>query len=144
MKLTVEQLNKWREFVSHHAIEHSIVLYEHSNQEIIACCNGIGSEAMPEAIRSFLDRLLPSMQIAAGIHDLEYQFSEDRSDEAFHASNARFQRNCIAVCKVLYGWYDPRRYLAMHDARRFRAILDLCGKSAWKAAGRKGLSQKTR
>lgn len=135
MKLTVNQLAEWREFVSHHAIEHSIVLFEHSDQEIISCCNGIGSQAMPEAIRSFLDAMHPSMRIAAAIHDLEYQFSEDRSDEAFHASNARFQRNCVAVCKILYGWYDPRRYFAIHKARQFRAILDICGKSAWKAAG---------
>lgn len=140
MKLTPEQLAEWRRFVSKHRLENSILLYEYSDKEIISCCNGIGSEAMPEAIRSFLDRMHPSMQIAAGIHDLEFQFSEDRSDEAFHASNARFQRNCISVCKVIYKWYDPRRYLAMHDAKKFRAILDLCGKSAWKAAGQKRVS----
>lgn len=140
MKLTPEQLAEWRRFVSKHRLENSILLYEYSDKEIISCCNGIGSEAMPEAIRSFLDRMHPSMQIAAGIHDLEFQFSEDRSDAAFHASNARFQRNCISVCKDIYKWYDPRRYLAMHDAKKFRAILDLCGKSAWKAAGQKMVS----
>jgi len=142
MKLTSKQLNEWREFVSKHRLEGSIVLFERSDEEIISCCNGIGSQAMPEAVRKFLDAMHPSMRIAAAIHDLEYQFSEDRSDEAFHASNARFQRNCVAVCKILYGWYDPRRYWAIHKARQFRAILDLCGKPAWRKARKDYLNRR--
>lgn len=124
----------WRAFCSTHRLEDSIILFEHSDEEIKALCNGIGSEAMPNWARAFLDRLHPSMRIAAAIHDLEYALLDDRSDEAFHASNARFQWNCVAVCKVLYGWYDPRRYLALYKARQFATILDICGKPAWRKA----------
>ena len=124
----------WREFCRSHELEGSRILFETSDEEIKAFCNGIGSEAMPKWSREFLDRLHPSMRIAAAIHDLEYALLEDRSDQSFRECNARFQRNCATVVKVLYGWYDPRRYFAIYKSKQFAAVLDLCGKPAWKKA----------
>lgn len=135
-------IQSWRRFASEHRLEGSIILFETSDEEIKALCNGIGSSSMPAWSRDFLDKLHPSMRIAAAIHDLEYALLEDRSDSSFRECNARFQRNCIAVCRILYGWYDPRRYLAIHDAKKFRAILDLCGKPAWRKARKDYLNRR--
>ena len=134
MKIDSKTLAAWRAFCSAHKLENSIILFETSDEEIKALCNGIGSAGMPAWARQFLDALHPSMRIPAASHDLEYSLLEDRSAEAFHGSNARFGRNCAAVVRILYRWYDPRRYAALYKARQFAGLLDIGGKSAWRKA----------
>ena len=71
---------------------------------------------------------------AAGCAFHSFASGRDRSAEAFHGSNARFGRNCAAVVRILYKWYDPRRYAALYKARQFAGLLDIGGKSAWRKA----------
>lgn len=96
--------------------------------------NGIGSEAMPEWSRTALDWLHPSMRRAAFIHDLQWSFWSDGGQFDFRESNADFEFNAHIDARKLYGWYDPRRYIALHRASQARMILNKCGWSAYRAA----------
>ena len=92
--------------------------------------NGIGPDAFPEWLRKGVSALHPSLAAVAFIHDIEWHES-DGSKEKFTASNDRFKRNGYRVAKAQFGWYNPRRWIVMNQARRFGNVCQLFGWSAW-------------
>lgn len=68
--------------------------------------------------------------MVALIHDVEWHES-DKSKERFAESNARFKANGYKVAESEFGWYNPRRYVVMNQARRFGNICQLFGWGAW-------------
>ena len=106
------------------------ILSRHTNTELASMYNGIGPDSFPQWLRAVLDALHPSLAPVAFIHDVEWSGS-DGTKESFTASNERFKRNGYAVAKALFGWWRPRRYLVMNDARRFGNICQSFGWDAW-------------
>lgn len=100
--------------------------------ELASICNGIGPEAFPDWLRDFISAIHPSLAVVAFVHDIEWHES-DHSKEKFTESNNRFKRNGYLVAKKEYGWYNPRRYLVMNDARRYGNLCQLFGWDAWLA-----------
>ncbi len=66
----------------------------------------------------------------AFIHDVEW-FESDGTEEAFKATNDRFKRNGYRVAEAEFGWYTPRRWIVMNQARRFGNICQKFGKGGW-------------
>ncbi|MBQ6599078.1 MAG: hypothetical protein IJH79_16125, partial [Lentisphaeria bacterium] len=64
------------------------------------------------------------------IHDVEWHES-DKTQKTFDESNARFKTNGYKVAGAEFGWYNPRRYVVMNQARRFGNICQLFGWKAW-------------
>lgn len=110
------------------------VLKRLTNAQIRKCINGIGSEAMPKVVRKALDALHPSLVIASHCHDCQWQYDCDGGRADFLRTNADFERNGIIMAKYLYSWYNPARYIAILNARRYRKILDDFGWPAYKAS----------
>ena len=92
--------------------------------------NGIGPDAFPEWLRGFVTALHPSLAAVAVIHDVEWSES-DGTDETFKATNDRFKRNGYKVAETEYGWWNPRRYAVMNQARRFGNYCQMFGKGGW-------------
>ena len=115
-------------------LENSDLIGRYSFAELEAIYNGIGPEAFPEWLRGFISALHPSLAVVALIHDLEWHAS-DFSRESFTESNRRFKSNGSRAAKGLFGWYDPRRYIVMNQARRFANICQAFGWKAWCDAG---------
>ena len=103
-----------------------------SADELAGMYNGIGPDSFPDWLRSVLDFLHPSLAPVAFIHDVEWSRS-DGTKESFAASNARFKRNGYKVAKAEFGWWNPRRYVVMNQARRFGNVCQLFGWRAWLA-----------
>ena len=61
-------------------------LDRYSNEELQIICNGIGPRGIPEFIRKSFNRLHPSLQAAAFIHDVEFEES-DGTVTAFDRAN---------------------------------------------------------
>ena len=93
-------------------------------------CNGIGPSWFPSNIRKAIDRLHPSLKVVAMIHDLAYYFGTGTDDD-FKKANADFATNGCKVAEDRYVWYDPRRYLARHSARKFAALCAAFGRLAY-------------
>ena len=110
-------------------------------EKLVLVCNGIGPEWMPDSCRSFLDNLHPAMQIPAMMHDYEYTVA-DGSERAFRRANDNLRENGYIIASARYGWYDPRRYMVRHDARKFATLCQAFGRKAYTAAhaGRATLS----
>lgn len=111
-------------------LEDREIIGKYSMAELAAIYNGIGPDAFPEWLRDTISALHPSLAVVAFIHDIEWHES-DRSKEKFAASNERFKRNGYATAKAQFGWYNPRRYIVMNQARRFGNVCQLFGWSAW-------------
>jgi hypothetical protein len=45
--------------------------------------------------------------------------------------------NCIKSADAAYGWYNPLRYRARHQAKKFYLLLQLFGGPAWEIAHKK-------
>lgn len=103
------------------------------NEYLDQICNGIGAEWMPEKLRKALGKLHPSLIIVADIHDLRWFFGKG-TEEDFQDSNRKFESNGIKMAKHLYGWWNPRRYIVMMDARRYAGYLGIGGRIAYYAA----------
>jgi hypothetical protein len=84
---------------------------------------------MPSLLRRFLNRLHPTLEPAALIHDTEFAGS-DGSEEGFRASNDRFLANGLKSAESCK-WYDPRRYVVKLHARRLTAFCRKFGAFAW-------------
>lgn len=134
MKATREMIHGWREFVSRHRIMNSMMLFEHSDEEIIASCNGIGPDRWPEAVRNVIDFLNPCFILPSVIHDLSFTYDNDGTAEKFHHHNKIFEVNCSLMSKYSYGWWNPMRYVYLHKAKKFGMLLDDFGWKAWEDA----------
>ena len=111
-------------------LEHVEILDKYSITQVSEIYNGIGPDRFPAIIRKALNKLHPTLQVVALIHDLEYH--EGGTREQFTAANDRFRRNCYTLVKDRYGWYDIRRYLWMNKARRWSNYCELFGWEGWK------------
>ena len=127
------ELNELRDLALRLRLEGYKRLFENSNELILKVCNGIGPEWFPAAIRAAIDTLHPSLKVVAAIHDLDYYFG-DGTTEDFNRANENFAINGIAVADNRYKWYDPRRYLARHSARKFAALCAVGGRIAYNKA----------
>ena len=52
---------------------------------------------------------------------------------SFAGSNERFKSNGRRAAKAAFGWWNPRRYIVMNQARRFGNCCQLFGWKAWLA-----------
>ena len=59
------------------------------------------------------------------------KYTLTESKEKCAESNARFKANGYKVAEAEFGWYNPRRYVVMNQARRFGNICQLFGWGAW-------------
>lgn len=106
--------------------------------DIQLAANGVGPDSFPSIIRHILSTLLPYADVATMIHDAEFQFGKDSSEDEWKGANLRFYRNCLKRIKDLYGWYDPRRYINFKRAAADYALIGTdIGLEAWKSAKKK-------
>ena len=124
-------------------LENREILGKYTMSELCSIYNGIGPDAFPEWLRNVISSLHPSLAVVAFIHDCEWHES-DGGKEKFAASNDRFKRNGYAVAKAEYGWYNPRRYIVMNQARRFGNVCQLFGWKAWTSPCECAVCQKKR
>ena len=100
-------------------------------------CNGIGPECWPEVMRKLADKLYPVMELAAAIHDVDYDRGGDFSDRL--AADLVFRANCELAIRAKYAWYHPWRYVKLAQAERFYEYLRLFGEGNF---GQKGEEEK--
>jgi hypothetical protein len=108
-------------------------LLEAKDELIKRVCNGIGPSCFPADLRKAIDKMHPSLKQVADIHDMAY-YMGDGTDEDFTNANKAFAANGRTVADFKYGWYDPRRYIARHNARKFAAMCQVAGKPAYRNA----------
>ena len=124
-------------------LENREIIGKYTMAELAAIYNGIGPDAFPEWLRNVIGSLHPSLAVVAFIHDIEWHES-DRSKEKFAASNERFKRNGYTVAMARFGWYNPRRWIVMNQARRFGNVCQLFGWKAWCSPCECAVCQKSR
>lgn len=115
-------------------LEGAWMLEHYGAERCAAAYNGIGSEAMPSAVRRILDKLHVCMCPAALLHDAAWALDSDGTGEYFAGSNGAFVRNCLVCIDDYYAWYNPVRWWQRHQARRFGDLLDNLGWPAYMAA----------
>ena len=130
METTTEEALRLRTLCEKYGLENREILAKYKNTELASIFNGIGPDVFPDWLRNTITALHPSLAVVAFIHDVEWHES-DGSREKFTESNERFKTNGYAVAKHRFGWYDPRRYIVMNQARRFGNICQLFGWKAW-------------
>ena len=105
----------------------------YTDMELQQICNGIGPRGIPEFIRKSFNRLHPSLQAAAFIHDVEFEES-DGTVTAFDRANTRFLINGLKMAKLYYPWYDLRRYILRHQTYRLAVLCRRFGWFCWSRA----------
>ena len=130
---TQKEIKELKQLAEACQLENREILEKYTLKELAAIFNGIGPDAFPDWLRNAITALHPSLSVVAFIHDVEWHES-DQSREKFTESNERFKTNGYAVAKYKFGWYDPRRYIVMNQARRFGNICQTFGWSAWCSA----------
>ena len=130
---TQKEIKELKQLAEACQLENREILEQYTLKELAAIFNGIGPDAFPDWLRNAITALHPSLSVVAFIHDVEWHES-DQSREKFTESNERFKTNGYAVAKYKFGWYDPRRYIVMNQARRFGNICQTFGWSAWCSA----------
>ncbi len=76
------------------------------------------------------NKLLRKAKVSIVIDDIEWHES-DKSKEKFAESNDRFKKNGYKAAKAQFGWYNPRRYIVMNQARRFGNYCQYLGWDGW-------------
>ena len=117
------------------------ILEKYSDEELQKICNGIGPDGIPSFLRRTLNKLHPSLEPAALIHDVEFERS-DGSQSAFDASNDRFLANGILASSE-YAWYDVRRYVVLNHAHRLAALCRQFGTYSWHLAAERNAAMKS-
>ena len=126
----LKELKELRAKAERLQLDNHEILHKYNMRELCSIYNGIGPDSFPEWLRCAISTLHPSLAVVALIHDVEWHES-DKSREKFAESNARFSRNGFKVAKADFGWYNPRRYIVMNQARRFGNLCQLFGWGAW-------------
>lgn len=137
----LKQIKELKDKAEDFLLENREIIRKYTMQELCSIYNGIGSAGMPEWLRNAVSALHPSLAVAAFIHDIEWHES-DHTAEGFKASNDRFKRNGYAVAKAEYGWWNPRRYIVMNQARRFGNICQALGWGGWSSPCTCGVCKK--
>ena len=139
MRIDAEKLSELRQLASEVHPEGEDLLFFHTDEEIIEAFNGIGPESWPEALRSLIDRLHPSVILAALIHDIQWTYWNRGTKDHFLKTNAIFERNCKKTARHCYCVIDPRRWISLRRAKEFKALLDAFGFKHYKQAFQKRL-----
>ena len=126
----LKEIKRLRELAEKYGLEDREILSKYPMNRLAQIYNGIGPDAFPEWLRGFVTALHPSLAAVAFIHDVEWHES-DGTDETFKATNDRFKRNGYKVAQTEYGWWNPRRYAVMNQARRFGNYCQMFGKGGW-------------
>lgn len=129
---TLKDVKRLKYLCEKYELEGREILDRFTNAQLQRVYNGIGPESFPSWVRGLINFLHPTLEPAAFIHDAEWALS-DGTGASFTASNARFKRNGYKAAKAEFGWWRPRRYLVMNDARRYGNYCQLFGWSAWRA-----------
>ena len=127
---TLKDVKRLKALCEKYDLEGREILDKFTNTELQSVYNGIGPESFPDWLSGLVNTLHPTLEPAAFIHDAEWALS-DGTEASFTASNARFKRNGYKAAKAEFGWWRPRRYLVMNDARRYGNYCQLFGWSAW-------------
>ena len=131
--MTQKELEAARKEATRLNLAGASLLMETQDDIILRVCNGIGPEWFPADLRKAIDALHPSLKTVAIIHDLAYYFG-DGTTQAFRQANADFAANGIKIACDRYGWYNPLRYIARHEAAKFARLCDIGGSIAYKKA----------
>ena len=126
----LKEIKRLRELAGKYELEDREILARYPMGRLAKIYNGIGPDAFPEWLRGFVTALHPSLAAVAFIHDVEWHES-DGTDETFKATNDRFKRNGRKVAQAEFGWWNPRRYAVMNQARRFGNYCQRFGKGGW-------------
>ena len=103
---------------------------ELSDGEIMQAANGVGPDALPSGVRRILTNLLPYAELAADIHDLEFERS-NALRSTFAEANARFGHNCRLWVKANRSRFNPIRYV---ELSRISSDVDILnGNAGWRA-----------
>ena len=134
----LKKIKELKELAEKYELENVAIIRRYTMAQLCKYYNGIGPDAFPEWLREKVTELHPSLEPAALIHDLEWTES-DGSEEKFQASNERLERNGILLAKAIFPWYHYRRYLVIHQAKRFSQLCGLFGFAGWQElSGSKG------
>ena len=133
MSFTANDITEARSLAAELKLSGRELLFMHSASELLEVCNGVGPSWFPARLRDAASRLHPSMSVASMIHDMRYLRGKGTKED-FLDANAEFEANSIAVANRLYCWINPVRYIARHEAHKFRALLDGFGWPAYVAA----------
>jgi len=129
---TIEKIVELKRLCRECALDDDGLLDKYTDEELAATYNGIGPESFPGWLRSVIDTLHPSLEVVALIHDIEWS-QEDKSMARFIGSNGRFKSNGYKVAKAKFGWWNPRRYIVMNQARRFGNVCGVFGYMAFRS-----------
>ena len=136
----LKEIKRLKELAEKYELEDREILGKHPMNRLAQIYNGIGPDSFPAWLRGCVTALHPSLAVVAFIHDVEW-FESDGTDEAFKATNERFKRNGYKVASSEFGWYNPRRYVVMNQARRFGNLCQAFGKSGWLKCHRDSLGE---
>lgn len=101
-----------------------------SDGEIMRAANGVGPDSLPAGARRILTGLLPYAELAADVHDVEFERS-NAMRSTFAEANARFGHNCRLWVKANRSRLNPIRYLELFRISRDVEILN--GSAGWRA-----------
>ena len=138
---TLEEIAALRQKCETLHLEGREILDNYSDAELQKICNGIGPDGIPSFLRRTLNKLHPSLEPAALIHDVEFERS-DGSQSAFDASNDRFLANGKRA-SAKYAWYDVRRYAVLSQAYRLAAFCRCFGGDSWQQAAEKNAAARS-
>lgn len=127
---TLKDVKRLKYLCEKYELEGREILDHFTNAQLQRVYNGIGPESFPSWVRGLINFLHPTLEPSAFIHDAEWELS-DGTKESFAASNDRFKRNGYKTAKAEFGWWRPRRYAVMNQARRFGNICQAFGWDAW-------------
>lgn len=132
---TLEEIAALRQKCNDYKLENREILEKYSDEELQKICNGIGPDCFPGAARKIVDKLHPSLEPVAVVHDVEW-WESDGSRASFYASNERFKCNGRKCALAEYPWYDLRRYWVMHKARQFGNLCQVFGWEFYKGCSK--------
>jgi hypothetical protein len=128
--MTYSEVKQLRRMAVEAGLDGAKKLQRYSIEDLKKIYNGIGSDSFPEWLRAVISYLHPTLRPVAMIHDVEWHKSDGKM-ATFTASNDRFKANGYKIAKYRYCFLDPRRYIVMHQARKFANVCQLFGWSAW-------------
>lgn len=129
---TKEELHHKYEVAVNLGLSGAKLLKHHKAQK---ACNGIGAEWMWDNLRELLGKFNPALVLAADIHDVRYELGGSDADRK--SADDEFLANALICADAEYYWFNPFRYRARKQARKFYFILRVIGGKAWSEAQKK-------
>lgn len=126
----LKEIKRLKELAEKYGLEDRGILDKYPMNRLAAVYNGIGPDSFPAWLRNCISALHPTLAPVAFIHDVEW-WESDGTDGTFASTNDRFRENGYRAAKAEYGWYNPRRYIVMNQARRFGNYCQMFGKDGW-------------